>query len=162
MRRVFVIMMLLTAGPVFALELPDNVGEWKTVTTNIIPLITEYNNEAHGRVTYRTYVRENPSSTLDVILTEGTGTGNLYVPEKVNDTPGMMPSDSGYERLTVSGHDAIIEAQSFMPLALAVNAGDNITLTLESPSLSRDDIVRIAEEILSSWKNTKSDSFPAR
>lgn len=152
MRKVFLMMMLLTAGPVFALELPDNVGEWKTVTTNIIPLITEYNQESHGRVTYRTYVRENPSSTLDVILTEGTGTGNLYVPEKVNDTPGMMPSDSGYERLTVSGHDAIIEAVPNMPLVLAVSVSGDVVLTVEGRAIDAEGIARFAEKMIQNLK----------
>ncbi|MBQ6972737.1 MAG: hypothetical protein IJP86_10345 [Synergistaceae bacterium] len=48
-----------------------------------------------------------------------------------------------------------------MPLVLAVNAGDNITLTLESPSLTWDELAQIAEVILS-WNATESDSYPAR
>ena len=146
---------------VYALELPNRVGEWQIVSTNILHLVTTYNGESHGRITYATYKRESPSGFLDVILTEGTGAGSLYVPEKVNASEGMLPSDSGFEILKVSGYDAIIESQSFMPLVLAVNAGDNITLNLESPSANTEELVRIAEEILSSWKNTKSDSSPA-
>lgn len=152
---------ILFCDSIFAIELPNRVGEWQTVSENILPLITTYNGESHGRVVYRTYKRESPSAFLDVILTEGLGAGSLYVPEKVNDSKGMMPNDSGFEVLKVSGHDAIIESQSFMPLVLAVNAGDNITLNLESPSANREELMRVAEEILSSWKDTKSDSFPA-
>lgn len=164
MRKIFASLIaffaLSFAECVFALELPNQIGEWHEVSTNILPLITTYNNESHGRVVYATYKRESPSAFLDVILTEGSGTGNLYVPEKVNDSEGMMKSDSGFEVVKVSGHDAIIESQSFMPLVLAVNVGDNITLNLESPSANREELMRVAEEILA-WKNTSSDSFPA-
>ena len=167
MRKIFAVMIALclvsfaACDSVFALELPNRVGEWQIVSTNILPLVTTYNGESHGRVVYRTYKRESPSAFLDVILTEGAGAGSLYVPEKVNASKGMLPNDSGFEVVKVSGHDAIIESQSFMPLVLAVNAGDNITLNLESPSANTEELVRIAEEILSSWKNISSDSFPA-
>lgn len=157
----FCIVSFAACDSVFALELPNRVGEWYSVSKNILPLITEYNHESHGRVVYVTYKRESPSGFLDVILTEGAGTGSLYVPEKVNASKGMMPSDSGFEVVKVSGHDAIIESQSYMPLALAVNTGDNITLNIESTSANKEELVRIAEEILSSWKDTKSDSSPA-
>ena len=157
MRKFLAALIILVCSRVYALELPDNIGEWHSVSTNILPLITDYNGESHGTVTYRTYKRELPSAFLEVILTEGTGTGNLYVPEKVNGTEGMMPSDSGFETLKVSGHNAIIESQSYMPLVLAVNAGDNITLNLESPSANKEELIRIAEEILSSWRNTEQD-----
>lgn len=166
MRKIFAVIIAFFAVSfsacvsVCALELPNQIGEWHSVSTNILPLITAYNGESHGRVVYRTYKRESPSAIIDVILTEGSGTGSLYVPEKVNASKGIMPNDSGFEAVKVSGHDAIIESQSFMPLALAVNAGDNITLNIESPSANREELMRVAEEILS-WKNTSSDSYPA-
>ena len=155
MRKVFALLMLMICSPVFAAELPETLGEWHSVSKYIQPLITEYNGESQGTVTYMTYSRESPSANLDVILTEGAGTGNLYVPEKVNNEKGMMPSDSGFEVLTVGGHDAIIETHAFMPLALTVKAGDNVTLTLESPSSGRDELLRTAEVILSSWRVTE-------
>ena len=162
MRKIFAVCVIVFAlcGMSYADELPDSVGEWHSVSTNITQLITSYNGESHGRVIYRTYKRESPSGFLDVILTEGSGTGTLYIPQKVNDSQGMMPNDSGFELVKVSGHDAIIESQSYMPLVLAVNAGDNITLNLESTSAGKEELIRIAEEILS-WRSTKSDSFPA-
>ncbi len=155
MKKVFALLIFMVCGPVFAAELPGTLGDWHSVSKYIQPLITEYNGESHGNVTYMTYRRESPSATLDVILTEGTGTGNLYVPEKVNTEKGMMPSDSGFEVLKVSGHDAIFESRAFMPLALTVRAGDNIILTLESPSAGRDELLRTAEVILSSWRITE-------
>ena len=166
MRKIFAVLMMICAvnflacDSVFALELPNQIGEWHSVSTNILPLITTYNSESHGRVVYATYKRELPSGFLDIILTEGSGTGNLYVPEKVNDSEGMMKSDSGFEVVKVSGHDAIIESQAFMPLVLSVSVEDNIILNLESPSANKEELMRVAEEILS-WRNTKSDSFPA-
>lgn len=158
MRKIFAVMIALWAfcGQAYAIELPDSFGEWRKLSGNILPLITEYNGESHGRVVYVTYRRESPSGTLDVILTEGTGAGNLYVPEKVNTAKGMMPSDSGYEVVKVSGHDAIIESQSYMPVVLSVKVGENITLNLESPSAGKEELMRIAEEILS-WRVTESD-----
>ena len=155
MRKVFALLMLMICSPVFAAELPEALGEWHSVSKYIQPLITEYNGESHGTVTYMIYKRESTSATLDVILTEGAGTGNLYVPEKVNTDKGMMPSDSGFEVLMVGGHDAILETHAFMPLAFTVQAGDNITLTLESPSSGRDELLRTAEVILSSWRVTE-------
>lgn len=154
MRKIFAGLLTLWAvsfafcGQVYAGVLPDEIGEWHKVSENILPLITEYNHESHGRVIYRTYKRESPLGVLDVILTEGTGTGNLYVPENVNAVKGMLPGDSGFETVKVSGHDAIIESQPYMPLVLAVNAGDNITLNLESLSANKDELIRIADEIL--------------
>ena len=67
----------------------------------------------------------------------------------------MMPADSVYRVLTIAGHAAILEGQSYMPVALAVNAGDNVVLTLETASLSEAEIVNLAEEILSLWRVTK-------
>ena len=155
MRKFLALLLMMAGSPCFALELPNDVGEWHSVSTNIIPLITEYNRESQGRITFRTYKRESPSAILEVILTEGAGTGKLYVPEKVNGSEGIMPCDSGFEVVKVSGHDAIIESQSYMPLALAVNADDNVILNLESSSAGKDELITIAEEILSSWKAIK-------
>ncbi len=112
-----------------------------------------------GRAVYRTY--EQGKSAVDVIITEGAGTGSLYVPDEVRTAKGVMSSDAGYRVLDVAGHKAVLETRSFMPLALAVNAGDNIALTLESSSLSESEIVKFAEVILSSWKDTESDLSPA-
>ena len=148
---------MITGSQAFSAELPDSFGQWRSVNKNILPLVTEYNQESHGRVVYVTYKKISSSAVLDVILTEGTGAGNLYVPEKIRSEKGMMPSDSGFELLEISGHRAILERQSFMPLALSVKAGDNITLTLESSQAEWDELVKAAEGILSLWRATESD-----
>ena len=155
MRKFFVIIFLLLSSCCYALELTDHVSEWQCINENIMPLILDANNENLGRVIYRDYVRENTKKSLQVILTEGKGTGNLYVPESINNSHGIMPSECSYKILSVSGHKSILESQSFMPLALAINAGDNIILTIESSSLNENELINFAEEILSSWSSTK-------
>lgn len=157
MKKVFGVLVLLWAmvSPAAGVELPDSVGEWRRVDEYVLPLVPSANSEDLGRMVYGDYVRESPRGNLQAVLTEGTGTGSLYVPERVRDSQGMMPSDSVYSVLTVSGHRAILEAQSYMPVALAVNAGDNVILTLETASLSEAEVVKLAEEILSLWRATK-------
>ena len=141
-------MVSAVCGPISAFTLPDDIGEWRAVSTAVTPLITEYNHESQGSVTFRTYKRESPSAILDVILTEGAGTGKLYIPEKVNDSEGMMPCESGFELVKVSGHDAILESHPYMPLALAVMLGLDATLTIETASLSREQIIGFTENMI--------------
>ena len=157
MRKVFgvLVMLWVMVSPAVALELPEVVGEWRRVGEHVVPLVPTANSEDLGRMVYADYLRESPRGSLQAILTEGTGTGSLYVPESVRDSKGMMPADSVYRVLTVAGHAAILEGQSYMPVALAVNAGDNVVLTLETASLSEAEIVNLAEEILSLWRVTK-------
>ena len=156
MRRLFfAVMMLLAASCAFALELPDSVNEWQCVNEHVTRLIPDATSEYLGRVVYRDYVREAPGGLVQVILSEGAGTGNLYVPEKLNDTKGVLPTDSRYKLINVAGHKSILESYPYMPLALAVSVGDNVILTIESGSLNEQEIVSFAEEILSRWRTTK-------
>ena len=143
MKRLARLMLLLIPG-------------WQLVSEHVQPLIPDATSEDFGRVIYQTYERESPRATLEVILTQGKGAGSLYVPNSVNASKGLMPA-GGYEVLEVGGKRAILETQSNLPIALAVDVGDNVALTLESASLSREEILKVAEETLSSWKNTKSD-----
>lgn len=146
---------LWLAGYAFAAELPDSVNEWQCVKEDVVPLILDVNHENLGRMVYRDYVREMPKGTLQIILAEGKGTGSLYVPEGVKDSKGFMPSDSGYEILNVAGRKSVLENRAYMPLALAVSAGDNVVFTIETGSLTEDEIVSFAEEILSQWRSTE-------
>lgn len=157
MRRVVfaVIMVWLYAGCVYALELPDSVKEWRCVNEHVVPLVLDVNSENLGRMVYRDYVREFPRGSVQVILTEGRGTGSLYVPEGVRDVAGAMPAESGYELLDVAGRKSVLEKRAYMPLALAVSAGDNVVLTIETGSLSEKEIVNFAEGVLSSWRSTE-------
>ena len=155
MRKLVLLMMLMSAASCYAFDLPDSVREWRCVNESVTPLILDVNGENLGRIVYRDYEREAPKGYVQVIMTEGSGTGSLYVPERVKDSRGVMPSDSGYKILSISGRKAIMESKSYMPLVLAVSAGDNVVLTIESGSLSEQELVSFAEEILSQWKNTE-------
>ena len=50
--------------------------------------------------------------------------------------------------LEINGHRAIFESPEFLPAALAINAGENLIINLESPSLSQAELIEIAGEIL--------------
>ena len=142
---------LLAAGYAFALELPDTVNEWRCVKEDIVPLILDANGENLGRIVYRDYARENPKGTLQIILTEGIGTGSLYVPERVRDSKGAMPSDSYYKILDIDGLKSILERHEFMPVSIAVNAAKNTVITIESSSLSEESIIEFARNLISKY-----------
>ena len=142
------ISLLLFTSRINALELPDKIQEWHSVSEYVVPLIAAKDNKDFGRCVYRDYVREAPKGYMQVILTEGSGTGTLYVPERVNDSKGVMSSSSGYEILSVAGHDSIIEHHDNMPAVLAVNVSKDIILTIETTALSEEEIKLIAENIL--------------
>ena len=154
-KAVFAVMLVFAASCAFAVELPDSVNEWQCVNEHITPLVPDATGESLGRVVYRDYERETPRGLVQVIMTDGTGTGSLYVPEKLNDSKGYLPTNSGYKLLTVAGHKSILENYPYMPLALAVSVSDNVILTIESGSLNETEIVSFAEEILSRWSSTK-------
>ena len=150
MRRIIGALMVmgLMCGRVFALELPDSVGEWHSVSRHVQSLITEYNGESHGTVTYMTYVRESPSARVEVILTEGAGTGSLYVPENARGSRGVMPADSGYERLTVAGHEAVLETVPGMAVALAVCLSGDAVMTAEGQGVDAEGVVDFAGRMI--------------
>ena len=150
-----VMMVWLCAGGAYALELPDAVNEWHCVNEHVVPLILDANGENLGRMVYRDYVRDFPKGSLQIIMTEGRGTGSLYVPEGVRDSRGAMSAESGYEILNVAGRKSVLEKREYLPLALAVDVGDNVIFTIESGSLTESGIVSFAEEVLSSWRSTE-------
>lgn len=152
---------LMFAGSCSAFELPQSVDGWQMVKVQTVKLIPEANHEDLGRMVYADYERESPKGFLQVILCEGTGTGSLYVPKEINTSKGVMPSESEYKTLKVGLCDAVLERVSNMPLVIAVNAGDNVILTIESGSLDETGLVRFAEEVLSQWRDTGSDLYPA-
>ncbi len=147
-RKIFfalIISLLLFPSHIQALELPDKIQEWHSVSEHVLPLIA--GEKDFGRVVYKNYERESPKGYMQIILTEGSGTGTLYVPERVNDSKGVMPS-SGYEILRVSNHNCIIEHHEYMPFVLAVNVSKDIILTIETGSLDDEHMIELAEEIL--------------
>ena len=152
MRKFFVLVMLMCASCAYALELPDSVNEWHCVKEHVVTLTPSATGENLGRMVYRDYVRDAPIGTVQVILTEGTGTGSLYVPEKVRTFKGLMPSDSSYKIFDIAGRKTIIEGNDDMPLSLAVSAGVNTVLTIESRALDEESIIEFARSILRNSK----------
>lgn len=155
MRRIFVACaaVLALCGACHAGMLPDVVGEWRCVNEHVQSLITEYNHESHGRITYRTYTRESPAGMLEVILTEGSGAGSLYVPESVRASKGVMPNESGFEVVDIDGCGAIIERHNHLPVALAVNVSGDMTLTIETLALDVEGVIDFAGNMLRTMKN---------
>ncbi len=150
---VIIIIILSLSSEALSFELPDEIYLWHSMSEHVVDITPTSTGENLGRVVYRDY--SQGKFTLQVILAEGVGAGELYVPEKVNDVKGVMPSEADYKVLEVAGRKSILESRSFMPVALAVRLDDNSSLTIESFALNEAEIVKFAEEFLSSWKNTK-------
>ena len=156
MRKFLVLMMLLLASCAYALELPDSVNEWQCVNEHIVTLTPVATGENLGRMVYRDYERESPRGYVQVILTEGTGTGSLYVPERVR-AGGLMPSDSEYRILDIAGRKAILEHHENIPLSLAVDADNNVVLTIESSALDEEGLIEFAVNILQEAKISRKE-----
>ena len=122
--------------------------EWHLINENITPLILDANSEDVGKIIYETYESNNSKKTFEIIFTQGKGTGSLYIPDKIKNSKGVMPSDSEYKIFEIKGKKAILENQSYLPLAIAINFNDNAVITIESSSLSEEELIKIAEEIL--------------
>ena len=138
---------LILSSCAYCLELPDEINGWQCVNEYIVPLVLDVNSADMGTITYRDYTQHNKS--IQIILTQGKGTGELYVPEKVRDIKGIMPSGSGYEVLEVSGFKSVLERHEYMPLSLAVNVSKDTVITFESSTLNDRDIAYFANSILS-------------
>ena len=82
---------------------------------------------------------------MKATLMAGPGAGELCTPPegmKADDRP--LGFGSSYEGVTVEGKRALLEEVPAVGLALAVALADDATLTLESSSLSREDILEAA------------------
>jgi len=89
--------------------------------------------------------------TLKATLMAGPGAGELRTPPEgfsADDRP--LGFGSSYEGLTVEGKRALLEEVPSVGQALAVALTDEATLTLESSSLSREDMVSAASYIVKS------------
>lgn len=133
------------------LILPETVGGWHCVSEHVTPLVLAVDSSDIGTITYRDYVRDG--RTIHAILTQGTGTGSLYVPESVNDVRGVMPSGSVYELIDINGYKSILERYDYLPLSLAVHAGKDTVLTVEGTD--RDSMTEFVKEVSASWSSTK-------
>ena len=152
MEKIFLILTLILT--IFNSQAIAAFKDWNLTSEFTQTLIPDANSEDLGRVIYRTYEREAPRGILEIILTQGKGTGNLYIPEKINDSKKLMPA-SEYKILDINGLKAILENQSYLPLVLAIQVDDNVILNIESSSLTQEELISISREILSSWNFTK-------
>ena len=87
--------------------------------------------------------------TLKGTLMAGPGAGELRTPPegmKTNDRP--LGFGSSCEGLTVEGKRALLEEVPTVGLALAVALADDATLTLESSSLSREELLQAAAALI--------------
>lgn len=149
MKKIIALLALLLL-PSFAsaLELPGKIASWKLAGEQVVPLITQPDNINLGRCVYNSYVRDYPRGELQIILTEGKGTGTLYVPDKVKQSAGLLPSSAGYRVIDIAGRRAILETNENLPVSLAVRVSDNATITIETNSLDESEIVLFAERLL--------------
>ena len=144
-----VLLLLVFPSMSAALELPNKINEWIAAGENIVPLITQPDNIDLGRCVYKYYVSETPKGELQIILTEGRGTGPLYVPDEVRKSDEvLLPSSSGYRVMNISGKRAVLETNENLPVSLAIRYDENITLTIETNSLNEHEIILFAESLL--------------
>ena len=143
---IFAFIFMCFSSSAFSFELPNEIQNWHSVSEFVTPLIAS--EKDFGRVIYKNYESEKPKGFLQIIMTEGKGTGNLYVPSSVKNSKGVMPLNSGYEILNVSGKKSILETHENLPLALAINYSEDIILTIETYSLNREEILKFAEKLL--------------
>ena len=141
MRKVIIVLLLL-----FSFEAKLFAGDWECVNEYIVPLILDADKSEIGQVIYRDYVNENKSA--QVIITKGKASGNLYIPDEINNNKGVMPCDDIYKILDIDGHKSILEKHEYMPLVLAVNADENKIITIETNSLNEEEIKNFATIII--------------
>ena len=153
MRRVLLAVMVMVSSCAYSLELPGTVGEWRCVKEQIVPLVADADGSYLGRMVYRDYVRETPAGNLLVILTEGRGTGSLYVPDNMNSSQGAMPSDAGYKILDIAGRKAILEQSQYLPRVLAISVGKDVVITIETNALGEDGITEFAERLFAGFNS---------
>ena len=130
--------------PAYA-ELPEITG-FRGEEERVFPLSSAAGTV--GQWTIRIYRRENGGS-LKVTLLTGAGPGFFSPPEgggKKDDRP--LGFGSTYEVVTLEGRRAVLEEVPSLGIALAVPLEKEGTLTLESSSLSREEILSAAEQLL--------------
>ena len=125
--------------------LPGELGDWRLSSEYVTELTTSQN---LGKWINASYVRSEPPAQIEVQLTEGSGTGRLFVPEgAVSSDDGPIGFSSTYETLYVAGRRAILERNDVTGQALAVALGTR-TVTFESLGVSREELLGFAESMI--------------
>ena len=141
------ILVLFSQTSASAWSLPDVEG-FEAGELKATPLEAPAGN--YGQWLARVY-RDARGRTVKATLMEGPGAGGLRTPPE-----GSMSDDrplgfgSSYEGLSVGGRPALLEGIPSLGLALAVALTEDGTLTLESASLTRKELVAFAEDLMRS------------
>jgi hypothetical protein len=93
--------------------------------------------------------RIGTTETMTVHLFKGPGPGPFYIPSgdmKTDDRP--IGFGATYETLVISGHRALLEVYPYIGKALAIKAGKEKVLCIESTSLSQDELTRAGTILL--------------
>ena len=139
--------MFLISAAVEAAPLPDVMDEWQSGPIHTTTL--DVGSEDLGTWRNRVYTRTSPIASIEVNLTEGPGFGTLFVPDtegRTDDAP--IGFSSTYETLNIADKRAILERGDVTGQALAVAFDKNMTLTLESKSVSAEELLDFAERLI--------------
>ena len=143
----FLLCALTLAFATEAAPLPDAMDEWSATPIQSTKL--DVGSEDLGTWRNRVYTRTAPIASIEVNLTEGAGFGTLYVPDtegRNNDAP--IGFASTYETLNIADKRAILERGEVTGQALAIAFDKNKTLTLESKSVSTEELLDFAERLV--------------
>ncbi len=148
-KLLYICIFLLILRASHAASLPEALPDWKSKTQDTVEFKTV--SDDFGQWNNRVYTRVSQPGAVEAVLMEGSGPGTLMVPSgdiKTNDYP--IGFGATYTTIKVDGHEAILEGESITGLALAVKLGEKRTLTLESKSLSQDELIEFAKKVINS------------
>lgn len=139
--------LFVSAFPAEAAPLPDVLDEWHA--TPIATTKFDTASEDLGRWQNRVYTRSAPIANIEVNLMEGPGPGSLRVPsENISRNDAPLGFVSTYETLNIAEKRAILERGEVTGQALAVALDTKRTLTIESKSVSREELIDFAERLI--------------
>ena len=147
------LVMLSCFAPAASAALLPELAGFQAEKETVFPL-----NSAAGPVgewTTRTYRGENGNSVKVTLLT-GSGPGSFTPSDsggKKDDRP--LGFGSTYEVIPLGGRMAVLEEIPSVGIALAVPLEKEGSLTLESPSLPREEILAAALELLGKMSGRK-------
>jgi hypothetical protein len=145
-------MSLALFSPIHAAAAPTRLPElpgWRGELLGVTPLNPA--DEDLGYWERWSYRSTATTDRLEVSLLRGPAAGTLYVP-KIGGTRDDLPIGFGsqYETLVIEGRPAVMETHPYLGLALAVQADRDVTLTLESRSLTRQQLIETAGLLIAS------------
>lgn len=134
----------LFAACAWALALPDIPG-YTGEEARVTPLTAPSGSQ--GTWIARTY-RDAAGRTVHGTLLSGSGTGTLRAEPGAKGDDFPIGFGSTYEVLELDGRRAVLEDVPTLGRALAVAVEKNVTLTLESSSLSGEELQAVARAIM--------------